>query len=209
MFSAIGTILRRIDFYLRNEVYRPPSESFTTHPLRTRVYWNIRRFWSHHWLVNPSTVYYKFVYAYQRLTRGWDDRAVWSIDWWLDGMMPAMLRQLKRDKHGTPMDMFEPEDFEEDGYTITDEGHVRADARWDAIMDKMIAAFEASRRIHGVYEGELGDYPLRRPDSTSEEDWEKVKNTRHEDIKRLTQRDAVIFQEGMALFVTHYHSLWD
>ena len=80
--------------------------------------------------------------------RGWDDRASWSVDYWLDDKMPAILRQLKRDKHGTPMSMF-PTDAEyiaEDG-NATDAAHEIAIARWDAVMDKMIAGFEASARV--------------------------------------------------------------
>jgi len=92
----------------------------------------------------------------------------------------------------------------------SDEGMVRAQARWDAIMDKMIAAFEASERMSdGIYEAELGDYPMGRPSGVSIDAWEAVKKSRFAAIRLLTERDQKIFEEGMALFVTHYHSLWD
>ena len=92
----------------------------------------------------------------------------------------------------------------------SDEGMVRAQARWDAIMDKMIAAFEASERMSdGIYEAELGDYPMGRPSGVSIEAWEAVKKSRFAAIRLLTERDQKIFEEGMALFVKHYHSLWD
>lgn len=213
--------LRKLDSWLRNEPFRSPEEPYTTRPfedlfdnpdddpVRTRVYWAIRRFWNHHWLCNPRDIYYGCVYAYQRVTRGWDDRAVWSIDYWLDEKMPAMLRKLKVDKHGTPMSMFEKEDLDEDGCNPTDEGHVRAEARWNEVLDKMIAAFEASERMkHGTYP-ELGPYPLYRPAGVSREAWKKIGDDHFAASQLLQKRDEQIYEEGMALFVKHYHSLWD
>lgn len=219
----LKTLVRRVDFYLRNEPYRPVSEDFICRPfddlfegppdpLRTRVYWGVRRWAKRIWEA-PSDSYYACKYAYQRLTRGWDDRAVWSIDYWLDDKMPAMLRQLKRDKHGIPSDMFLPEDLITEGDWAgnpSDEGMVRAEARWDAIMDKMIAGFEASARAKsGVYEEELGEYPLRRPDGVDKETWKKVKHDRYLASEVLRERDTKLFEEGMALFAKHYWSLWD
>jgi hypothetical protein len=221
MLTRLKTLYRRVDFYLRNEPYSPPSEDYVCHsiddlfdedpaddPVRTKVYWGIRRFWTNHWLVNPRDVYYKFVYAYQRVTRGWDDRAVWSIDYWLDEKMPAMLRKLKEDKHGVPMDMFDGLPTNEEGYHDEPEFAI-ASARWDAVVDKMIAAFEASERIKSHTYPELGPYPLYRPKGTSKDDWKKVQSDHYEASKLLAERDQKIFDEGMALFVKHYWSLWD
>ncbi len=224
MYDTLKALLRRVDFYLRNEPYSPPSDDFRLipledifdkdpriDPLRTRAYWAVRCFWTNHWLCNPKNVYREVKYAYQRVARGWDDRAVWSIDYWLDGIMPDMLRQLKKDKHGTPMSMFptEPEYIAEDG-NATEEAHAIAIARWDAVMDKMIAGFEASRRAKdGLYEEELGEYPLRRPEGVSKEDWKKVQHDRHLASRLLEERDEKIFKEGMALFAENYWSLWD
>ena len=63
-------------------------------------------------------------------------------------------------------------------------------------MGKMIAAFEANRRISdGLYEEELGPY--------------RTDDDRYKAADRLMERDRRIFEEGMALFVEHYRSLWD
>ncbi len=221
MFNLLKTLARRVDFYLRNEAYRPPSEDFVCtpfedlfdgppDPFRTRAYWFVRR-WSHRVWDAPSDTYYSIKYAYQRVTRGWDDRAVWSIDWWLDDKMPAMLRKLKEDKHGTPMSMFDGLPTEnDDGYTHSDETFAIAEERWNAILDKMIAAFEASRRMQNMtYEEELGEYPLYRPAGVERETWKNVQHDRYLASEVLRERDAVIFKEGMALFAEHYSSLWD
>ena len=224
MYPTLKALLRRVDFYLRNEPYRPVSDDFKlipfedifdkdpkVDPVRTRVYWAVYRFWANHWLVNPRDVYREVKFAYQRLTRGWDDRAVWSIDWWLDRMMPDVLRKLKKDKHGTPMSMF-PTDAEyvRDDGNPTEAAHDIAIRRWEETLDKMIAGFEAHRRMdEGLYEEELGEYPLRRPDGVSKEDWKKVSDERYKASRLLEERDQKIFEEGMKLFVEHYGSLWD
>lgn len=221
MLNQLKTFVRRVDFFLRDEPYRQPTEDDVVlhsidelfedkdDPWYTRAYWTIRRFWANHWLCNPGDVCRKVKWAYQRVARGWDDTAVWSIDWWLDNKMPDMLRQLKRDKHGIPMDMFDGLPTNAEGWHDEPETDI-AQARWDAIIDKMIAAFEASRRIcSGVYEEELGEYPLRRPKGVSRNAWEKARADRFVASQLLIERDKKIFEEGMALFVEHYRSLWD
>lgn len=220
--TKLKALLRRVDLYLRNEPYTPPEDDFKLvpideifgddpkrDPIRTKVYWAIRRFWVNHWLCNPSKVYYDLKYAYQRLTRGWDDRAVWSIDYWLDDKMPAMLRKLKQDKHGIPTSMFDGLPVNEYGYHDEPEMEI-AEARWNEVLDKMIAGFEASARVKdGTYEEELGPYPLYRPQNISKEEWREIGNARFLLSQELRKRDEAIFEEGMALFAKHYWSLWD
>jgi hypothetical protein len=181
------------------------------HPWYTRVYWAIVRFWSHHWLCNPADVYRNVKWFIQRGRRGWADCDTWSLDYYLNGWMPDALRHLKAHKHGTPLSVFptDPEYIKDCG-NPTDEAEAIAIARWDAIMDKMIAGFEASWRINdGLYEKELGEYPMRRPDGVSRDAWDKVKDDRMAASRLLEQRDAKIMEEGLALFIKFYHSLWD
>lgn len=66
-------------------------------------------------------------YAWQRIFRGWDDRVIWSIDWYLAEVMPVWIRRLKETKIGYPMGMEEDE--------------------WDKILDGIIEGFEAAYRI--------------------------------------------------------------
>ena len=184
-----------------------------TDPWYTRVYWAIYRYFNYSSWGSPRRIYNKTKFILQRARRGWADSDTWSLDCYLDSWMPAALRHLKEHKHGIPSCMFEPEDLISEGDwqgNPSDEGMVSAQARWDAIMDKMIEAFEASKRISdGIYEAELGDYPMGRPSGVSIDAWEAVRKSRFAAIHLLTERDQKIFEEGMALFVTHYHSLWD
>ena len=184
-----------------------------TDPWYTRVYWAIYRYFRHSPWGSPRRIYNETKFFLQRAHRGWADSDTWSLDGYLDSWMPNALRHLKEHKHGVPGSMLLPEDLIVEGDwkgNPSDEGMVRAEARWDAIMDKMIEAFEASKRIsNGIYEAELGDYPMDRPSGVSIDAWEAIKKSRFAAIRLLTERDQKIFEEGMALFVTHYRSLWD
>jgi len=184
-----------------------------TDPWYARVYWAIYRYFNYSPWGSPHRIYSETKFVLQRAHRGWADSDTWSLDGYLDSWMPAALRHLKEHKHGVPTCMFVLGDTVVGGDwqgNPSDEGMVRAQARWDAIMDKMIEAFEASKRMSdGIYEAELGDYPVGRPSGVSIEAWEAVKKSRFAAIRLLTERDQKIFEEGMALFVKHYHSLWD
>ena len=186
------------------------------HNRRSRLvdlYYVFYRFFKYSPWGNPREAYYAVKCFIQRGRRGWSDRDIWSLDHYLSSWMPDALRKLKKDKQGVPSSVFEPEDCISEGDwrgNPSEEGMERASARWDAIIDKMIAAFEADRHINsGLYEEELGPYPMDRPSGVSAEAWEKVKHDRFKASQALADRDRKIFEEGMLLFVRHYSSLWD
>lgn len=176
----------------------------------SRAYWAAYRFFKYK---RPARICNEIRNALQRSRRGWADSDTYDLRGYLDLWMPDALRYLKTHKHGVPRDMFKAEDLICPGdwrSGSSDEGLERAEARWNATLDKMIAAFEASRRIEEqLYEEELGDYPTRRPEGVSMDAWEALTEKRRQDVHRLVERDQQIFKEGMELFVTHYHSLWD
>lgn len=63
--------------------------------------------------------------------------------------------------------------------------------------------------LDGLYEEELGDYPLDRPTGVSRDAWDKVRDSRFNASRLLEERDQKLMEEGMALFAKHYHALWD
>jgi hypothetical protein len=217
--------LQKLDCYLRNTTPHKENELVEVDedfwealhsrhdPIRTKVYWAVYRFFANHIIFHPTDIYSEIKWFIQRGRRGWSDRDTWSLDWYLctPTMMPAALRYLKAHKHGTPFSMF-PTDAEyiKPCGNPTDKAEEIAVARWDACMDKMIVGFEAAWRIQdNLYEKELGPYPMRRPDGVSKEDWRKVGNDRHAASRLLEERDHKLFEEGGALFVSHFFSLWD
>ena len=119
-------------------------------------------------------------WAYQRVYRHYDDRVCWSVDYWLDAIMPDILLRLKNTKQGTPIQFYDGLPHDEN-YNYGDEGDKIAQERWSEELEKMIAGFLASKKINDLeYE-------------TDEE----------REVLEL------VFENGMKLFIENYHSLWD
>ena len=94
-------------------------------------------------------------------------------------------------------------------------------AEWDAVLDDMIAGFEAAHRILG------GDFPAwdelheeeqrrfgRMLVPWNAEDVEKIRQLWPElDFRnKLLEQEAearAVFEKGMALFTEHFFRLWD
>jgi hypothetical protein len=211
-FAKINGFLSGIPHHNPDDpiVCRSLDDLFDPGPWYVETYWSVRRTIRRIWEF-PGDTYRQTKWFIQRGRCGWADCDTWSLDYYLNGWMPAALRHPKEHKHGTPMSMFPtgPEWIDENG-NPTKAAHDVAIRRWDEVLGKMIAGFEASRRINdGMYEDELGEYPTRRPAGTSKDAWEKVINDRMAAMRLLEERDEKIRVDGMTLFVEHYHSLWD
>ena len=124
-------------------------------------------------------------WAYQRVIRGWDDRVVWSVDSWLNDIMPDILNKLRQDKQGVPGRMFEGMEPSGEHGDYSKEQYQIAQDLWDKELQKMIAAFVVAERLNNL-----------------EYDW---KNKEKNEEKILMK----IFNSGMDSFKEHYFSLWD
>lgn len=143
-------------------------------------YWFIRNF---RWIWEPYIVWGYMKRAWQRCTRGWSDRDLWSLDYTIAKFALPRLIELKKVKHGVPCSMFDdPQDASDEGYKLAEE-------RWSEIMDKMIWSMD-----YIVYNREYEYYP--DPD-TEDRDYSRLKAA------------ELRFQEGMDLFAKHFRSLWD
>ncbi len=121
-------------------------------------------------------------WAWQRIYRGWDDRAAWSVDYWLNNMMPDILRRLKKYTHGVPMSMYD--NFQpNETWEFSDKDDEGAREKWNKTLDKIILGFEASQKLSDL------NY-----DWENEDEEKQIENT---------------FKDGLNLFVKHYHDLWD
>ena len=142
----------------------------------------------HYSLTHPFVILSDFAdevkFAWQRVFRGWDDRAVWSIDFWLDDIMPDMLMKLKSESKGLPHFAFEGMDSDENG-NYSDEQYSQAIIVWKNEIDKMANGFIASKM---------------------KEDVEfKTKKQYDAEMEKL----ETLRVEGMTSFVKHYNTLWD
>ena len=105
---------------------------------------------THPWKIIEG-VYYKLKYAWQRVFRGWDDTAIWSIDYYLSKQLSEMLPVLKEKKPGIPLSMF-PADMELGAET--EEQVKEAGEKWDAVLDEMTEGFA----YHYEYETNILPY---------------------------------------------------
>ena len=208
--------LKKLDCWLRNVPYPEPEfyevsdidDLFRPQPWQTYIYYKIYRL-GNKIIEFPGDIYNKIKWFIQRGKRGYADCDIWSLDWYLDSWMPDALRKLKEDKHGIPCCMFEEGDHDLEGEAY-DAATLKAQTKWEEILDKMISGFEASKRMKdGTYEEELGSYPYPRPDNVTKEEWKKIKDKHFEDCQILKKRDEKIFEEGMQLFVRFYGNLWN
>jgi hypothetical protein len=93
-------------------------------------------------------------YAWQRVFRGWDDRVAWDIGYYISKMLPLWLEQLRNNKHGIPMEMFDGLPYEDEiNYTHSEESWKIATERWNGVLDEIISGFNAYKN-NNILEGE-------------------------------------------------------
>jgi hypothetical protein len=143
------------------------------------------RHWFRHWL-SPRTYTNYFKWKWQRAQRGWADCDIWSLDMYLCAWLPDALALLAIKKHGTPCTMFEGNGDAFGNFTPAE--YDAAEARWQETLAKMVLAFKAHERQSTL------DYP---------------KDLSGADYRRLIQIDQKVFEEGAALFIKYFGSLWD
>lgn len=102
------------------------------------------------WIYYPVTgIWYKvqdffrmeIKFFVQRGLRGYSDRDVWSINWFLADILPPMLRQLKDTKHGTPIEFCE---FNEDNDVTNEE---TAQSQWESLLTELAEGFELAQKM--------------------------------------------------------------
>ena len=103
------------------------------------AHWNAHYAITHPWKI-LEYFFDEIKYAWQRVFRGWDDRVIWSIDWYLAKHIPVWVRLL--DKQGVPGKLFNESDYDEN-YQIYPESSIRAEIRWGEILEKIAIGFES------------------------------------------------------------------
>ena len=120
---------------------------------------------------------------YQRGSRGWSDRSVWSIDTWLVDNLIPMLERLKIDNHSTPMSMFKKKDGVDNDGNPTDEASRLATQRWDNVLNEILYGLKCAKKLQDM------DYDYKDK----------------EEVKKLTQSSRRSFE----LIGKHLFNLWD
>jgi hypothetical protein len=154
----------------------------------TRAYYAL----AHPWKILR---YYKdeIKYAYQRVSKGYDDKATWHVGYYLAETLPKIIRQLKEEGHGVPISMYTEESLfalsekrlgsiDKDGNYIETDEDKAASEKWDKILDEIAEGFECYLK----YDEKFGYKTPREED----ENYQK-------------------FQKALVLLKEYYEDLWD
>ena len=105
----------------------------------------------------PKVIFRNIKYSWQRISKGYCDKDLWSIDYWFMNIIPEMLQEFKNKKQGSP-GVLGQDYINEDGIRCNDMCH----KEWDSILEEMIFLFremnsETCQRKN-IYEKEVCDY---------------------------------------------------
>jgi hypothetical protein len=135
----------------------------------------------HLWEV-PEEWWRQIKWAWQRVFRGWDDRVIWSIDWYLTDHIPTWLEELKRQKVGVPCECFDSDDWDEMNGKYKEGAFEKAESKFYGVLDDIIAGFRANAEIE-----------------------EKHLWIKDSEYPALAEK----FNRGFDLFKEYYGSFWD
>jgi len=119
-------------------------------------------------------------WAWQRVFKGYDDRATWGIDSYLADLIPKLASELKENNIGTPFDMWDGMVPVDNCFNYSEEDDKVAETKWREILEKIAEGFK----------------------SYSELDVFDKDNPEFEIFKAK-------FEEGFDLFRKYFGHLWD
>lgn len=133
-------------------------------------------------------------YFFQRGSRGYSDRDIWSFDYYLSKVICNGLKKLKKDCHGYPEELKTPE-------------------KWDKVLQVMIEGFEAAKElVSSDYLDECitgyEDKEMKQTDGSTfiMEDWPII------DMKKVMEKEKIRqdkADKALKLFAKWYFALWD
>ena len=161
------------------EMYPPASDKKWHDPI-VATYWFCWRL-SREYLTPTMLYRYLIKWPWQRFSRGFDDRATWSLDHTIAKFAIPRLEHLKKTTHGYPGVK---------GANTPEE--------WIECIDKMIWSFQYTLSEYDLYDNSICDWSCKE----SREYHVKKRG-------KQNKRDFVRFRAGMRLFAKFYPNLWD
>jgi hypothetical protein len=145
-FDSVDEMFKRIDEELAERDRKNPIRTHIRDWLDDRFPNGIADYRAYYALTHPWEIlrHWKYLikYAYQRVYRGWDDRAMWGIDMYLSKMIPEMTTELIKWSEGLPMSVFEGLPYEdEENYNYSEESMKIASERWNKILEEIAEGF--------------------------------------------------------------------
>lgn len=172
------------------------------------MYWPVWRFFKHSFHLRW------FKWWYQKLSRGFSDRELWSLDCTITDFV---LPRLKAFRYGTgglvndgpsgcPMI---------DGFSDnceTDDGHSDMYNEWLRILDVMIEGFT----YHQLDSDDIdfGEFKMHSTDCDDREGYsqlhiENLDEEKYEAGRAEEKRRYIVIEQGMTYFAKYYQNLWD
>ena len=81
-------------------------------------------------------------WAWQRVFRGWDDQAVFSVDCYLSKIIPELVADVKKYGDGVPMEILSKYPSHGENFEYSDEDFASALKEWHEILDTIIIGFK-------------------------------------------------------------------
>ena len=120
-------------------------------------------------------------WAWQRVFKGHDDRAVWNMGFYLSDLISKLATELKENNIGTPWHMWDGMTPINDNFNYSEEDNKMAEDKWHEILDKIIVGFKSYPEFCDIYD--------------------------QEDSKLKILKSQ--FNEGFDLFKKYFDDLWD
>jgi hypothetical protein len=159
---------------------------------------------------------------YQRATKGYSYRDLWSIDYWFMDKMPKMLLDFKKNLHGCPSQFTTNDDRTE--YQNVEQGM----KNWEVVIDRMIFCFtemnedtcSQKNEFEDEYHRQLHTKDYFEPCDKNNEG-KKLFRWVHGDVepeleanywkrqRELEDYRDVMKNEGLDLFKKYFWNLWD
>lgn len=150
----------------------------------------------------PFDFYLETKWFIQRGIRGYSDRDCWGIDYYLADIMPKMIRELKKNKHGIPSSMFSKNARLNKYNDYTKQEYKRAEKRWENTLNTIIKTFETAKKIQN---SNLIYYSTNVYKSNTQ----LIKKLKENNFKVMTFKECKEFEKGLDLFKDNFFLLWD
>lgn len=182
---------------------RKDREAWLEDKMTTFWYRYIKRAWEY-----PGNVRRKIKWFFQRGKRGWADYDVWDVHYYLGTIIPDMLKWLRKNKHGIPMQAFRPSDPTNKYGGHTKRASDLAEKRWNKELDKMIYTFEVAKRIS------VDNWYYQPTDKWTKKEFDRYNKIwigwKYKPVPRaMTKSECRRYEEGWKSFQENFFSLWD
>lgn len=156
---------------------------------RNTFKWYYRKPWK-----LPRLLFKHIKYSWQRITKGYCDKDLWSIDSWFIKIIPDMLQQFKETRKGSPGCLGQVY-VDDKGITCNDICH----EEWDKILEEMIFLFREMDEDECQREN-----PYREEHEKTRNEFEEKNGSFEVEKYREFCKD-----KAFALFSKWFYYLWD